>query len=188
MSETTHPQIKITFQELMERYPQSVAIMNDWSGGQFYILEPQYIPSRVYLEDLLGYANEALTKYRDKLTPDGLWVAEKLQREIPPVLTRLSPKATLPTSTSKSPKAGYVYLIQSPTQAYKIGRTVNPDNRMRTFAVKLPFEVEYICLIATNDMKQLEFDLHKMFDSKRIRGEWFALNTDDVEYIKGLAS
>ncbi len=82
---------------------------------------------------------------------------------------------------------GYVYLIQSPTEAYKIGCTKNPKNRMKTFGVKLPFEVEYIALIKSDNHKQLESDLHETFEDKRIDGEWFALTPDDVEYIKGLA-
>lgn len=83
---------------------------------------------------------------------------------------------------------GFVYLIQSPTGAYKIGRTNNPDDRMRTFSVKLPFEVEYVCLIHTEDMHGLEKSLHYQFEEKRINGEWFNLSPEDVEYIKRLAT
>lgn len=82
---------------------------------------------------------------------------------------------------------GYVYLIQSPTSAYKIGKTVNPDNRIKTFKTKLPFEVEYVCLIQTDDMNALERNLHGLFADKRINGEWFALSAEDVEYIKRMA-
>lgn len=83
---------------------------------------------------------------------------------------------------------GYVYLLQSPTSAYKIGRTQDPDNRLATFGVTLPFEVEYIALIKTPDMYGLERKLHAHFKSKR-RGntEWFDLSSDDVAYIKSLA-
>jgi hypothetical protein len=81
---------------------------------------------------------------------------------------------------------GYVYLIQSSTGYYKIGRTVNPDNRMATFTVKLPFEVEYTCVIQCEDMYGLEKELHARFASKRVNGEWFNLAPEDVEYIKGL--
>lgn len=84
--------------------------------------------------------------------------------------------------------AGYVYLLQSPTNAYKIGRTKNPKNRLETFSVKLPFEVEYVCVVQTEDMYGLEKDLHIHFSDKRINGEWFNLLPDDVEYIKGLAN
>ena len=82
---------------------------------------------------------------------------------------------------------GYVYLVQSPTGAYKIGRSQNPANRVRTFNVKLPFEIEYVCVIQTPRMKGLEKELHQRFAEKRIDGEWFRLSADDVDYIKSLA-
>lgn len=83
---------------------------------------------------------------------------------------------------------GYVYLIQSPTTAYKIGRTINPDNRLATFHVKLPFEVEYVAIIPTDDMYGLERSLHERFSAKRVSNtEWFHLDAADVEYIKSLA-
>jgi hypothetical protein len=84
-------------------------------------------------------------------------------------------------------RVGYVYLIHSVTGHYKIGRTSDPQNRMKTFTVKLPFEVEYVCIIACEDMHQLEWDLHQKYHDKRVNGEWFQLDPDDVEYIKGLA-
>lgn len=81
---------------------------------------------------------------------------------------------------------GFVYLIQSPTEYYKIGRTRNPDDRLKTFGVKLPFEVAYIALIPTRDMYRLEKNLHSYFARKRVGGEWFKLFPQDVDFIKGL--
>lgn len=85
-------------------------------------------------------------------------------------------------------KPGYVYLIRAESGYFKIGRTVNPDDRMKTFGVKLPFEVKFECVVNAENMIQLERDLHERFADKRINGEWFNLNDADVEYIKGLAS
>lgn len=86
-----------------------------------------------------------------------------------------------------SPKHGFVYLIQSPTGSYKIGRTKDPTDRMRTFSVKLPFEVDYVCTIETADMYALERELHQRYASKRINGEWFMLDSGDVAAIQGVA-
>lgn len=86
-----------------------------------------------------------------------------------------------------SARHGFVYLIQSPTGSYKIGRTKDPDDRLKTFSVKLPFEVDYVCTIETGDMYQLERELHKKYASKRVNGEWFYLEPEDVEDIRGLA-
>lgn len=82
---------------------------------------------------------------------------------------------------------GHVYLLQSPTGAYKIGRAKNPEHRLKTFGVQLPFEVEYIAVIPTPDMYALELELHALYAAKRINGEWFALDAADVETIKALA-
>lgn len=84
-------------------------------------------------------------------------------------------------------RAGYVYLIQSPTGAYKIGRTIDINRRIKTFHVKLPFEIEPICIIKTENMFVLEAQLHIKFALKRLDGEWFKLTTEDVEYIKSLS-
>lgn len=81
---------------------------------------------------------------------------------------------------------GYVYLIQSPSGAYKIGRTKDPANRSKTFGVQLPFEVEFLALIATEDMIALESSLHAIYAEQRINGEWFALDAEDVAHIKSL--
>jgi hypothetical protein len=84
--------------------------------------------------------------------------------------------------------AGYVYLIREDTQGhFKIGRTRNPQDRLSTFNVKLPFMIDYICLIPASNMRALESRLHHRFASKRVNGEWFALSPADVDYIKSLA-
>jgi hypothetical protein len=86
----------------------------------------------------------------------------------------------------QGPRAGFVYLLRAATDQYKIGRTKDPKNRKETFDVKLPFPVEFECLIPTQDMFQLEKALHQRFGGKRLRGEWFDLSEEDVAYIKSL--
>ena len=113
-------------------------------------------------------------------------------REIYSLAEKLNPaivdeRAGLKTSKSVLDK-GYVYLIQSPTGTFKIGRTNNPKNRMKTFSVKLPFEVSYLCLVPTTNMYKLERALHQKFAHRRVNGEWFALDETDVAYIRSLAT
>jgi len=83
---------------------------------------------------------------------------------------------------------GYVYLLKSSSGHYKIGRTANPNDRLHTFEVKLPFEVEYAHVIPCYNMYKLETDLQKLFSLKRINGEWYKLDRADVKWIKGLPS
>ncbi len=103
-----------------------------------------------------------------------------------------TPRAPKPVKDPYRPartmqRHGYVYLLQSPTSAYKIGKTKNPKDRATTFSVLMPFEVEFIVLIPADDMHALERELHNHFAHKRVNGEWFNLAPDDVEYIKSLA-
>lgn len=81
--------------------------------------------------------------------------------------------------------AGYVYVVRSESGHYKIGRTKNPADRIKTFNVKLPFEVVYIAVLETDDMYALEKRLHRHFKAKRVNGEWFSLSIEDIEYIQG---
>lgn len=82
---------------------------------------------------------------------------------------------------------GFVYLLRTSLDYYKIGCTTKPRNRLLTFGIQLPFEVELVCLIYTRDIYHMERELHSRFREQRERGEWFKLSADDVDYIKGLA-
>lgn len=91
-------------------------------------------------------------------------------------------------SAEHSPKGGYIYLLRSMSGYYKIGRSKNPDNRIKTFSVKLPFEVEYVVVIPSDDMIEFEKSWHDWFADKRVNGEWFSLTNDDAEFMAGYAS
>lgn len=79
---------------------------------------------------------------------------------------------------------GYVYLIKSASGYWKIGKTINPDDRMKTFSVKLPFEVEYEHIIPCQNHHMAEDSLHLKYATKRVNGEWFNLEDWEVEDIK----
>lgn len=57
---------------------------------------------------------------------------------------------------------------------YKIGMTTNLKNRMDSFST-LPFPIEKLYLIETENPRDVEKELHDRFESKRVRGEWFLL-------------
>lgn len=89
---------------------------------------------------------------------------------------------------------GYVYLLRSRNNIFKIGSTNDLPKRLsenyRSWNHVQPFEVEWV--IYTEDYHTLEFDLHRKFQAKRARGkrerpgDWFALSPADVDYIKSL--
>lgn len=90
----------------------------------------------------------------------------------------------------KGRRHGYVYLLRNDEGLYKIGRTKDPDDRMATFKLSLPFRVKYEHLIECSDAVAGERALHKRFAAKRLRGpngehtEWFELTPTDVRAIK----
>lgn len=79
---------------------------------------------------------------------------------------------------------GYVYVLKSDSGHYKIGKTANPEDRIKTFGVKLPMEVEYLVLIQSHNYHQLEARFHQQFKHKRVNGEWFNLSTADLIYLQ----
>ena len=80
---------------------------------------------------------------------------------------------------------GFVYFIQEDfSYKVKIGKTKNLDQRLSTFDVKLPFNILLIHSINTKNMSYTEKLFHLHFDSKRVRGEWFDLNEEDISWIK----
>lgn len=78
---------------------------------------------------------------------------------------------------------GWVYLIAS-GERYKIGKTINLESRLRSFQCGLPHTVQLIHATQTDDIGRLEKAWHQRFASKRITGEWFALDTDDVALFR----
>ena len=47
----------------------------------------------------------------------------------------------------------------------------------------LPFAVELVHQVATNDAAWLEHGMHRRFAKRHVRGEWYALTTADVTRI-----
>ena len=83
-------------------------------------------------------------------------------------------------------RCGWVYVIQADNGLYKIGKTKDWDGRLNHFTVKLPYELVFIMRIETEDRHELESFLHEQYSDKRIRGEWFRLDDDDIEVLRHL--
>ena len=79
---------------------------------------------------------------------------------------------------------GYVYLIAIETGLYKIGLTTTPESRMSGLSTGLPYELTLVHTIKCRDRFKIEKFFHEKFASKRVKGEWFALEKDDIEYFK----
>lgn len=95
----------------------------------------------------------------------------------------LRPRTSDPVRPAPIDRSGYVYLIRGGGY-YKIGKARDLDARIKWFEIKLPFEVELVLSIRSEDYSALERELHTAFEHKRTNGEWFALTEEDVAWIE----
>lgn len=78
-------------------------------------------------------------------------------------------------------KTNVYVMIDKNTGMYKIGRSVNPTARERTLQSEKPtIEMLFSAPAMVSDEKVL----HDMFDSNRVRGEWFDLNSSQLAMVK----
>ncbi len=83
---------------------------------------------------------------------------------------------------SRKTDTGYVYLLLAPKEGlYKIGLSADPSKRAKA----VQSEVQQGCLlvhtIKTNNAPRLEADMHALFASERVQGEWFRLSAENVQ-------
>ena len=78
---------------------------------------------------------------------------------------------------------GYVYLLKM-GKAYKIGHSNSPGRRAYEIGTKGPSRVDKVHEISTDDPRGIEEYWHKRFDHKRLEGEWFALDAQDVKAFR----
>ncbi len=86
------------------------------------------------------------------------------------------------------PGEGYVYIIDNGTGKVKIGKTANPNSRIRTIETQSGISIiqVYVSPICFNYQK-LEVKTHKEFNQFRTIGEWFEADFGVVkEFVSGL--
>ncbi|MGH7138611.1 MAG: GIY-YIG nuclease family protein, partial [Pirellulales bacterium] len=87
--------------------------------------------------------------------------------------------------TSAKPRVGYVYLKYSRSlRLYKIGKANDSERRGAGISLLLPEDLVPKHQIRTDCPYILEKYWHSRFRTKRKQGEWFELNTSDVEAFK----
>jgi len=86
----------------------------------------------------------------------------------------------------KTPTPGVVYLLRM-GQQFKIGLTRNLQQRLQALRQKCHADLELIHSIPTLDPRRLEAFYHSHFASKRINGEWFRLDEEDVQAFIAVA-
>ena len=81
---------------------------------------------------------------------------------------------------------GTVYIISDTYGSYKIGYAKSFYKRLKSYQTSLPYGPEVIKIIRSKNMRELEKELLNKYKEKRIRGEWFDLNEEDIQYLQNL--
>ncbi len=153
-------------------------IAENWGGAQFVARYAEYEQRERFLENISAFFD---AKY-DKLMPD---IGEEM-KNLRALYQRPEFYPERPkVEKVRTPSKGYVYLISDGNGCYKIGKTKQPSERLKTLRIGSP-RLEYVALIPTNDMTALETSLHEIYRGARAVGEWFDLTPDDVMQIKAL--
>jgi predicted GIY-YIG superfamily endonuclease len=166
----------ISHAEVLERHIQ-------WLNGQIESLRHGLDNRRAWAERYSKRLDYGVTWFRT--TRDDLKRQEREKQEAE--RRKLSEERKQNHSNGNGKRDGYVYLILSEDGHYKIGRTKDVPTRSNTLGVQLPYQIEVIHSIKVNDMVWAERHLHEKFAAKRVNGEWFSLESDDVEWIKALS-
>lgn len=90
------------------------------------------------------------------------------------------------TGNAYDPVNGVVYFIQNiETGLIKIGYSKDLDARVRGLATEHKAEMRVIHYMGSYDAAGLEEVMHTLFSDKRVEGEWFSLNWEDIRRVKG---
>ena len=80
----------------------------------------------------------------------------------------------------------FVYVLECKGR-YKIGISTSPEHRITSLQIGNPFLISLVEKIRFNngkEAKEAEKALHCMFESKKVRGEWFDLEKKDLNFIR----
>lgn len=76
----------------------------------------------------------------------------------------------------------YIYVIKK-KDLYKIGQSKDVQKRFQDIQQNHPETLELINYYPTKNPNFAEQNLHQLFESKNVNGEWFNLNEVDLKYI-----
>lgn len=110
------------------------------------------------------------------------YLSREFIRVIPGYLEALDKKHNTETNAGRYDKKYKTYLmLDEATGYYKIGRAINPTYREATLQSEKP-SITLISMCNTD----IENILHKRYEAKRMRGEWFHLSKNEVDEIVSL--
>lgn len=80
-----------------------------------------------------------------------------------------------------------VYILKTGKNLFKIGKTRDLHKRLSAYHTHLPVLFRVIRQYPANNMTALEESLHIVFQHKRLKGEWFELNSQDLIICDNIA-
>jgi hypothetical protein len=82
-------------------------------------------------------------------------------------------------------KAGFVYILQMEGHDYyKIGRTTDINRRVCEIKPQMPGRLTLLLAHRVRNAWVMEANLHRDFSGRRMNGEWFNLNSSEIERIR----
>jgi len=122
----------------------------------------------------------ALTVIGEQGFPYSKWAIEQLLQVPLNARERQIVEARLSAFTN-------IYIIRDQDTGYhKIGRSNDPEARLRQLVKQdtlLPTPNNFVIVWVWPDIPHKERMLHRVYADKRVRGEWFDLSAEDLEYI-----
>jgi len=92
-----------------------------------------------------------------------------------------------PTPDKKSSFA-HIYLIRASTGECKIGVSRNAQTRLAQLQTASPVPLTLLHCFPAMNARGVEAELHKRFDVKRVRNEWFLLSAEDIAVVCAIAA
>jgi len=80
-----------------------------------------------------------------------------------------------------------VYILKTGKNLFKIGKTQDLQRRLVAYRTHLPVLFRVIRQYPAANMAELEEGLHIVFQHKRVKGEWFELNSEDLVICDNIA-
>jgi len=84
---------------------------------------------------------------------------------------------------------GYVYLAKADTGHFKVGRSVDPEKRIKHFDTQMPVDVREWHFFRADDYVEAEEALHEICEehAEHVKGEWWKMPEYLVWWIKEIS-
>lgn len=79
---------------------------------------------------------------------------------------------------------GYVYLLKAPNRLWKLGKTHDLKQRLRSYKTAHAEVLDFTHVIYTTDRHALEKHFKAVFAERKVEREWYALTEADVKHFQ----